>query len=127
MIRLLATNGPIRLVVDPSNQRLVSIATRYAHDLYVYHRIAVDIISDTEAVARSSTAEGEETGNGIGNIVSIGRPDQNSYTAYLLEQSSSSIPLSFPSSGEMSLTGRTVYERGAGESSSLHRTVVPSS
>jgi hypothetical protein len=125
MIRLLATDGPMRLVFNPSNQRLVSIATRYAHDLYVYHRIAVDIISDTEAVSRASTAGGEETGNGVGlgNIISIGRPNQNSYTAHLLEQSSSSIPLSFPSSGEMSLAGRTVYERGAGESSSLHRTM----
>jgi hypothetical protein len=106
MIRLLATNGPMRIVVDTSNPRLVSIARRYAHDLYVYHRIAVNIISDNEAVDRLS--------EGRGNIVSIGRPDQNTYTAHLLAQKA--IPLTFPSDGVIDLAGRTIYELGSGTS-----------
>lgn len=108
MIRLLATSSPINIIANPSNTSAWSIATRYAHDLYLYHRIIVSILSDTAALDEVSK-------DGLrGNLVTIGRPDENAFTAHLLKQDT--LPLSFPTEGVIRVAERDIWETGTGES-----------
>lgn len=108
VIRLLATSGPISIIVDTSHTRSYSIAKRYAHDLYVYHRLAVNIVSDKEAV------EGNLSDQMKGNLVIIGRPEENEYTRLVLKCEER--PFNFRDRDKMTIGGREVDDQGAGMS-----------
>lgn len=108
VIRLLATSGPISIIVDTSHTRSYSIAKRYAHDLYVYHRLAVNIVSDKEAV------EGNLSDGMKGNLVIIGRPEENEYTRWILECEERSF--GFLDRDKMIMGGRIIDDKGAGMS-----------
>lgn len=110
MIRLLATQGPITIVVDHAWARGMSIALRYAHDLFVYHRLAVNVVNDTEAAAMLGT------GGLAGNIVIIGRDDQNRFLRDIRQTSvASGLPVSF-TNGSIAMGGRRIQDPGAGQS-----------
>ncbi|RXK38309.1 hypothetical protein M231_04482 [Tremella mesenterica] len=105
MIRLLASTAPIAFVIGRDVQHL-NIAKRLAHDLYVYQRQDSEILSDGDALLRIAQDEL------LGSIVSIGRPEDNRLTDYLLKQCK--IPLAFPTKSVMTLNDELVYEAGAG-------------
>ena len=67
------------IVVGSSPQHM-SIAKRLAHDLYVYHRSDAEILSDQEAL------EAVALDDLLGNVVIIGRPEENSFADYVLHQ-----------------------------------------
>ncbi len=81
MIRLLATSGPMVFIIPPNDSVFTSLATRLAHDLYLYHRVDSEIVMEQEALER--TAHGIL---GRGNVVSLGRPEENKYTAWMIAQ-----------------------------------------
>jgi hypothetical protein len=107
MIRLLATSGPMTIVANPSHATAWSIAVRYARDLYLYHRVVVNILTDTTALDDISKDSLR------GNLVIIGRPDENAFTAHLLKHHT--IPLSFPSPGVIQVAEKDIWERGTGK------------
>jgi hypothetical protein len=111
MIRLLASQGPMNIIADPSNSSAWSVALRYAHDLYLYHRIAVNVLSDDKALQHMTKDEL------FGNLVTVGRSDENRFTAFIahLLGQTSSIPLSFHEPGVIRLAGRDIWETGTGE------------
>lgn len=107
MIRLLATTASITIIVNTSHARSYSIAKRYAHDLYVYHRLAVNIVTDKEALSESSKGIME------GNQVIIGRPEENEYTRWILERQGR--PIQFSGNDKMRIGGQEVDDAGAGK------------
>lgn len=74
MIRLLTSKGPVAFIVGPHPPHH-SLAKRLAHDLFVYHRLDSDIVSADQAIH-------ERIG---GNIVIIGRPEDNAYQQRVLQ------------------------------------------
>jgi hypothetical protein len=90
MIRLLATEGTITLVVpdqtegggspSASSAALLGLALQYADDLRTYHRIDVVIATATEAL--HAVAEDALPGN----IVAYGRPEENRFVDWLVRQ-----------------------------------------
>lgn len=108
MVRLLDSAGPIAVIVDPSQHRCYSIALRYAHDLFVYHRLSFDILTVPEA--RSQLSQG-----GLrGNVVMIGRPDQNEFVRDLVSKEGER-PFAFVQGG-MTFNDQEIDDKGAGES-----------
>lgn len=110
MIRLLASSGPIVVVANPAHATAWSIAQRYAHDLYLYHRLSVDIVPDLKAIDRYSRPGRKDDGN----LVVIGTPTDNCFARWLL--SLRARPFAFEPHGGITFGGREVDERGAGES-----------
>ncbi|WWD17332.1 hypothetical protein CI109_101772 [Kwoniella shandongensis] len=107
MIRLLATRELITIVVPLSSTQHVSVATRIAHDLYVYHRVDSEIIDAQEGLEKAAK---EQVGEG--SIVVIGRPEDNRYAEWMIKQEK--IPLSFPTKSVMLVEDKLVYDKGAG-------------
>lgn len=82
MIRLLASAGPVTIVIGKSaSKRHASLARRYAHDLRVYHRLDSVIVNDKTAL--HAVAEGTLS---PGSVVVIGRPEENQFAAWLIAQ-----------------------------------------
>jgi hypothetical protein len=80
MIRFLASAGPIVIVVGSKDLHR-DLATRIAHDLFVNHRIRVNIISAAEglqAVAKDTIS--------TSNIAVIGCPTDNMFAKWLFAQ-----------------------------------------
>jgi hypothetical protein len=79
MIRLLATNETLTIVVGTTTFSR-SLATRIAHDVYVYHRLDSQILESHEAL--------ERTARGLlgGNMLVIGRPEENRYVEGMIAQ-----------------------------------------
>jgi hypothetical protein len=81
-------DGRARLAVvigTLSRQReLVSVAQRISHDLYVYGRLDVEMMLDTEALSSQRNSSLESS-----HIVVIGGPADNAYAQYLLSNSRS--------------------------------------
>ena len=65
----------------------MSIAKRVAHDLFVYHRIDVEIMSPDKAVERLKRAS-----FGDGNIIALGGPTANAFARYASERNKTSRP-----------------------------------
>jgi hypothetical protein len=80
MIRILATRGTIFIVIGDSAQHL-DIAKRFAHDLYVYHRVDCVILQDEEAFSKVASNQ-----LGAGNLVVLGRPEENRFAEYMIAQ-----------------------------------------
>ena len=74
LIRLLTSKGPVAFIVGPHPPHH-SLAKRLAHDLFVYHRLDSEIVSADQALH-------ERIG---GNIVIIGRPEDNAYLRRVLQ------------------------------------------
>lgn len=91
MIRLLASDGVVTIVVpdtppastSPStpHSTLWSLAQRYAHDLYTYHRLDAAIVLASEALRSVA----DETLS-LGSVVVLGRPKENKFTQWLALQ-----------------------------------------
>ncbi|ODO08851.1 hypothetical protein L198_00585 [Cryptococcus wingfieldii CBS 7118] len=111
MIRLLSSQARFSIIVPSlsgEHPRHLSVAKRIAHDLYVYHRIDCEILGHQRGLERAAKQE-----IGPGNVVVIGRPEENRYTEWMIAQKS--IPLEFPTRGVMLIDkDRVVYDRGAG-------------
>lgn len=78
MIRILASSGPLHIVIG--NEGNGDVAIRLAHDVFVHHRLDSAILLGQEAlelVAQEKIA---------GNIVTIGRPEDNAFTDWLVKQ-----------------------------------------
>lgn len=123
MIRILSSQGPLHLVVGP-NRSHSDLATRIAHDVFVHHRLDCVIMDSHEAL------EGVARERLYGNIVAIGRPEENVFVDWLVRQRSipgkGSVPMalamltsvSFPTGGILRVKDKIVYEDGAGASCS---------
>ncbi|BEI80034.1 hypothetical protein CcaverHIS002_0105630 [Cutaneotrichosporon cavernicola] len=109
MLRLLDSAGPLVLVVGsgPKAARAQCIATRYAHDLRVYHRLDA-VLVDEDAALRGVA----DSSLGWGNVIVLGGPEQNQFAAWMLAQKH--VPVSFPTQGVMTVEGRVVWEEGTG-------------
>ncbi|WVF71435.1 hypothetical protein IAT40_006239 [Kwoniella sp. CBS 6097] len=107
LIRLLASRGTITIVTPPASPQHSAIAKRISQDLFVYHRLDSEIISDREGLIR--VADGSI---GEGNVVVIGRPEENLYANWMIKQDK--VPLTFPTKGVFLLQDKLVYDRGAG-------------
>nr|XP_018263092.1 uncharacterized protein I303_04583 [Kwoniella dejecticola CBS 10117]OBR85250.1 hypothetical protein I303_04583 [Kwoniella dejecticola CBS 10117] len=112
IIRILSTAGPMTIIC-PDSPRLRDIAKKIAHDLYLYHRLDSDIIGDREGLMRVAKDE-----LGQGNLVILGRPDENLYTNWMIRQGK--LPLRFPTKGVMLVNDKVVYDRGAVGLITLH-------
>ena len=77
MIRILATCGPLR-VVHGDSPRQRDLALRIAHDVYLNHRTDVEILDGTEYL------EILHEGPTVGNVVFVGRPEENVAVRHLL-------------------------------------------
>lgn len=80
MIRFLASPGPIVIVIGSKDLHRY-LATRIAHDLFVNHRIRVNIVSAAEgleAVAKETLS--------TSNIAVIGCPTDNIFAKWLFAQ-----------------------------------------
>ena len=125
MIRILATTAPLIFVIGfkAIHHRL---AIRLAHDIFVYHRTDVEIIDEDEAMDRA----GEDI-LGSGNLVVLGSPHDNAFAKWMMDKDhipgklsfalcglarSQPLLVIFPKTGSMEIAGRSVYEKGAGES-----------
>ena len=75
IIRMLSSNEPITFIVGPRRSHH-SLSKRLAHDLFVYHRLDSEITSADDAIH-------EHIG---GNIVIIGRPEENAYLQTISER-----------------------------------------
>ncbi|WWC89334.1 uncharacterized protein L201_004255 [Kwoniella dendrophila CBS 6074] len=106
LIRILSSTHPIT-IISPNSTRTLNIAKRIAHDLYVYQRLDSEIIDDQEGLLRVAS----ET-LGVGNLVIIGRPEDNLFSDWMIKQST--LPLKFPTKGVMLLKDKVIYDRGAG-------------
>lgn len=82
MIRILDTQAPMIIVRNPAHHRLCSLAARIAYDLYLYYRIDSEIITPEEAFDRVAV----EKGGLEGNVVVLGRPDENAFTEWMVTQ-----------------------------------------
>lgn len=124
VMRLLASPAQLTLVVpstsSSSSCRARSIATHYAHDLRVYHRLDARIMGDEDALR--AVADGSI---GPGSVVVLGAPDQNVFTRWMMAQKL--IPVRFPTRGVMTVEGRLVWEEGTGKFTSLHNLLSPCS
>jgi hypothetical protein len=111
MIRILASSGPINIVIPSAataNTTIMSVSSRYAHDLYLYHRLAVNIVTDQTALQKL------EQGDLNGNIVSIGGAAQNRFTSHLMEYSPHTLR-----DTPVRLAGREFEEIGTGKPNTL--------
>lgn len=79
MIRILSSTGPLHFVVG-NNPRHRDLAIRLAHDTFVHHRLDSVILSAQEALEEVGR---EEVG---GNLIVIGRPDENDFARWLFGQ-----------------------------------------
>lgn len=79
MIRLLATEDVIR-IVRGCTPKLRSLASRIAHDIYLNHRIDVEILEPEEAIKR--VAEKKI----VGSMVCLGRPEENELVKMLMDK-----------------------------------------
>lgn len=107
LIRLLASAGPVSIVVNKASELQLSLALRYAHDLRVYHRLDAVILDDNtalHAVADSTLSPG--------SLVVLGRPEENRFAEWLIAQQR--IPVSFPTPSVFKLAGRLIFEKGTG-------------
>ncbi|WVQ72559.1 hypothetical protein IAR50_002116 [Cryptococcus sp. DSM 104548] len=111
MIRLLSSPARFSVIVPSlsgEHPRHLSVAKRLVHDLYVYHRIDCEIVDQQTGLERVAKQE-----IGPGNVVVIGRPEENRFADWMMAQKS--IPLEFPTRGVMLMDkDRVVYDRGAG-------------
>nr|XP_019010945.1 uncharacterized protein I206_04250 [Kwoniella pini CBS 10737]OCF49726.1 hypothetical protein I206_04250 [Kwoniella pini CBS 10737] len=106
LIRILSTNGPM-IIICPNSPRIINIAKKISHDLYLFHRLDCEIIDDKEGLIRIAKNE-----IGQSNLIIIGRPDENLYTNWMIRQNR--IPLQFPTKGVMLLKDKVIYDKGAG-------------
>jgi hypothetical protein len=122
MLRLLDSPGPLMLVVGsgPGSDRARSIATRYAHDLRVYHRLDAMLVDEYDALR--AVADGSI---GEGSVIAIGGPEQNQFGAWMLAQKH--VPVSFPTRGVMTVEDRVVWEEGTGIITLLPHPTAPHS
>lgn len=94
VMRLLASDGPVTLVVpakaddsgaagesDTAAAALWALATLYAHDLYVYHRLDAVIVPDGDAL-RAVAADTLSPGS----VVVFGAPHENRFTRWMMAQ-----------------------------------------
>jgi hypothetical protein len=72
---MLSSREQITFIVGP-HQLHHSLAKRLAHDLFVYHRLDSDITSADDAIHEHI----------VGNIVIIGRPEENAYLHTISER-----------------------------------------
>lgn len=79
MIRILATTAPL-IIVQGYTQSLRSLARRIAHDVYVHHRIDVEILDPRQALERLAMMQN------LGNVVCVGRPEENEAVEWMLAQ-----------------------------------------
>ncbi|KAL7421865.1 hypothetical protein Q5752_003636 [Cryptotrichosporon argae] len=107
LIRILATAGPMVVVVDPRSAHQARLAARVAHDMFVYHRTDAEIVEAREALERVARNE-----LGAGSVVVIGRPEENLFAQWLVAQKR--VPLAFPARGVFTLADKLVYEAGTG-------------
>lgn len=78
MIRILATQGPLHIVIG-GNKKHLSLALRLAHNLYLNHRVDVAIMSPLDVLLA------QRSDKMIGNMVFIGRSDENDAVRSLLQ------------------------------------------
>ncbi|WRT66336.1 uncharacterized protein IL334_003291 [Kwoniella shivajii] len=106
MIRFLSTAGLIT-IISPDLPRHLSIAKRIAHDLFVYQSLDSEVVTDQDALLRLANGT-----IGRGNILMIGRPEENLFVDWTIIQNK--IPISFPTKGVMLIDDKVIYDRGAG-------------
>ena len=102
---ILSSSAPLVFVI-PSLESIsaLSVATRLAHDLNVYHKLDAEIISASEAIDRLQNAS-----TGAGNIVIIGGFDNAFGQQLLLQQQTA-----FASTGNrLLLNGKIVNSNSA--------------
>ncbi|WVQ99381.1 hypothetical protein IAU59_006514 [Kwoniella sp. CBS 9459] len=107
LIRLLSSRESLIIIVPPGSSQILSIAKRIAHDIFVYHRLDSEIIDAREGLTRVAAGT-----IGEGNIVVIGRPEENVFANWMVKQGK--VPLTFPTKGVFLLEDKLVYDRGAG-------------
>lgn len=69
---VLNTVGPLTIIYPASSADLLDVATRLAHDLFVYLDLDVQILSDEDALDPPTLA-------GVGNVVVLGDPFGNQW------------------------------------------------
>jgi len=96
MSRILSSSGPLCIVYGGESGTVhnpdKALALRLAHDLHLYQGLDVEVLHHRVALQAA-----HEATLGNGNIVTIGHPEINLYTRWLLErQPSSSMSKTLP-------------------------------